>query len=180
MAEKINTPNKEEYPNNAGFVNQCLLLLGQSFDGLADRCMVEEAFSGDLTGGIEPTVNALKKAKESYIKICQEQVKSFNKQALASMDELVKSSGAIDMLRAAIEVGKVPSLEELPSRKIEFKNNVKRIPWLEIIKEIINAILTLLEEFLTIPGWLKKIITELLKIIDKIFGGMPHEDLSTQ
>src|SRR5689334_14055578 len=104
----------DNYSKNSS-INECIELLSKAFDALADRCNLEEAFSGDLTGGIKPTIQSLRSAKATYIKVCQEQAKSFNKQARIAVDEQVKAAGIIDLLNAAIAVGKVPLPEELPS-----------------------------------------------------------------
>jgi len=76
------------------------------------------------------------------------------------------------MLEAALAVPNTPTAGNLlTTRGIQLASGAIRIPWLEIIKEIANLLLDLLP----IGGVIKKILQELLKILDKIFGGMPHE-----
>jgi hypothetical protein len=171
MAEK--TTNQ----NLGNQISECVSLLDKAFDGLITRSLTEEPFSSDLTESVVPTINALKSAKQTYISHLREHVKVSGKEAKSMLDEHVKATGSIDMLNAAIAAGK-GTTEGAATKTIEFANGVKRIPWLELIKEIINLIIDILP--IPIPDWLKKVIQELLKIIDKIFGGMPHEDLATQ
>ncbi|MCC6462383.1 MAG: hypothetical protein IT260_18090 [Saprospiraceae bacterium] len=161
-------------------INTTLDLLDKAFDGLIARTELEEPFSGDLTEGIAPTLKSLRMAKASYIKTASEHVLKSGKEAVGTMNDLIKSSGINDLLEAAIVVGKPPMAEFQPTKTICFKNNVKRIPWLEIIKEIIDAALVILSGIFPIPGWLLNLIHEILNIIDKFLGGMPHEDLSTK
>lgn len=167
----------EKNTNNGSNMNECITLLDKAFDGLMTRALKEEPFSSDLTESIVPTINALKSSKETYINHLRDHVKVSGKEAKTALDEHIKASGAVEMLNAAISVGK-NAVEGVATKTIEFANGVRRIPWLEIIKEIINTIIDIIP--IPIPEWLKKIIKELLKIIDKIFGGMPHEDLSPQ
>jgi len=167
----------EKNLNTNSNIVECITLLDKAFDGLMTRALREEPFSSDLTESIAPTINALKSSKETYINHLREHVKISGKEAKIALDDHIKASGAVDMLNAAISVGK-SAIEGVATKTIEFANGVRRIPWLEIIKEIINTIIDILP--IPIPEWLKKIIKELLKIIDKIFGGMPHEDLAPQ
>ena len=154
---------------------QCADLLGQALEALVARAQTEEPFSPDLIGGVEPTLAALSKVRETYIGNVRSEIERSNPAARASMDDQIRSTGAIDLLNAAIAVSQIPSeSESLLVRDITLANGARRIPWLEIAKEVINMILDLLP----IPGLVKKIIKEILRILDKIFGGMPHEDHS--
>jgi hypothetical protein len=165
---------KPEDSKRAGaFTSECITLLDQSFDALIKRSESEEPFSADLTGSVEPVVRALRTAKATLVRSYQEQLGKMSAEALKSVDDQLRSAGSDDLLRSAIALGSVtPDLEN--ARVITMANGARRIPWLEIIKEILNLLIDIIP--LPLPGWLKKLIKELLKILDKIFGGMPHED----
>jgi DNA-directed RNA polymerase subunit F len=172
MADK-----KQSTPENnqraGAYTLECIGLLDQSFDALIRRSELEAPFSADLTGSIAPVVRALRTAKATLVRSYQDQIGKMSAEALKSIDEQLRSAGSDDLLRSAIALGDVtPDLEN--ARTIVMANGAKRIPWLEIIKEILNLLIDIIP--IPLPSWLKKLIKELLKILDKIFGGMPHED----
>lgn len=175
MAEKKQQANgtTPANPEPGGFTSECIALLDKSFDALIKRSELEEPFSADLTGGIEPALKALRTAKTTLIRSYQEQLSKTSVEARRAIDEQLRSAGSSDLLKTAIALGDVtPDLEN--ARTIVMANGARRIPWLEIIKEIINLLLDIIP--LPLPPWVKKLIRELLRILDKFFGGMPHED----
>ena len=172
MATKKQTTSGESQRAGA-FTSECITLMDQGFDALIRRSELEEPFSADLTGSVEPLVEALRTAKATLNRSYQEQISKMGAEVLKSVDEQLRSAGANDLLRSAIAIGSVtPDLEN--ARTIVMANGAKRIPWLEIIKEILNLLIDIIP--LPLPSWLKKLIKELLQILDKLFGGMPHED----
>jgi hypothetical protein len=157
---------------------ECVDLLDKVLKSLASRAATEEPFSADLTGGVEPLLRALGTIGETYITTVRDQIAASGPAARSALDEKLRSAGATDLLNAAIAVSATPSAADaLETSRITLDNGAVRIPWLEIVKEIINLILSLLPN---LPGWLTKLINEILKLIDKIFGGMPHEDHATR
>ncbi|HEY5122767.1 MAG TPA: hypothetical protein VIK14_03445 [Ignavibacteria bacterium] len=164
-----------EKPKSTGTgirITECVSLMDKAFDGLISRSMKEEAFSADLTESVVPVLNALKTVKGTYISHLQEQIKLSGPVALGALDEHVNISGAINMLKAAIAVGK-PLGEGAATKSLLLGTGEVVKPWLHIIKEIIELIINHLP--IPIPRWLKDTILELLDIIDKIFGGKKHD-----
>lgn len=177
MADESKQPKKEQAPvgrDNGNLGLECADLLGRALDSLIARARAEEPFSPDLAGGVEPTLQALNRVKETYLNTVREEVARSGREARAAIEDQVRSTGAIELLQAAIAVGQVPTeAESLTARGITLANGARRIPWLEIIKEVADLVFDILPG---VPPLLKRIIREILKIIDKIFGGMPHEE----
>lgn len=155
-------------------ISEFLDLYGQAIDALIARSKTEEAFSPDLAGSIEPTLRSLARTKETILKTVREEMAKVPTEGRAHFDETVQAVGGADLLRAGISAAQVPASEvAVSARTITMASGAKRIPWLEIIKEVLSVLLDLIPG---IPAFLKKLLAELLKIVDKIFGGMPHED----
>ena len=170
MAEKKG-PAK---PSGDGPMAEFLDLYGKAIDALVKRSKTEEVFSPDLAGSVEPTLESLARTKSSMIRTVQEEIAKAPSEAQAAFDEQVDSVGANHLLTAAIAAAQTPPADVAVSvRDITIANGARRIPWLEIVKEILNVLLDLIPG---IPDFLKKLLKELLKILDKLFGGMPHED----
>ena len=149
-------------------------LYGQAIDALIARSKTEEPFSPDLAGTIDPTLRSLGRTKDTMLRTVRDELSKSPAEGRAAFDEQVQSVGGADLLRAAIAAAQIPAADvAVSAREITMANGARRIPWLEIIKEILNVLLDLIPG---IPAFLKKLLKELLKILDKIFGGMPHED----
>jgi hypothetical protein len=160
-------------PGSGDLSQECIALFGQVLNTLADRILGETPFTPDLAGAIEPISRALRTVSETVASSASSHAKVSSDAARASLDEAFRTSGAREMLQAALAVAATPAAGNLlTTRSIQLASGARRIPWLEIIKEIANVLLDLLP----IGGVLKKILQELLRILDKIFGGMPHED----
>ena len=152
---------------------ECINLFGQLLGKLSERIQVETPFTPDLTGAIEPISRALRVVSETVVSSATNNARIASDVARASLDESFRGAGAREMLQAALAVANTPTGgNALTTRTIALSNGARRIPWLEIIKEISDVLLDLLP----IGGVIKKILKELLKILDKIFGGKPHED----
>ncbi len=149
-------------------------LYGKAIDSLIARAKTEEPFSPDLAGSIAPTLSSLARTKETMLNTVRDELAKAPAEGRTAFDSQVDAVGGADLLKAGIAAAQLPSAEMAVSvRDITMANGARRIPWLEIIKEILNVLLDLIPG---IPEFLKKLLKELLKIIDKIFGGMPHED----
>ena len=155
-------------------MTEFLELYGQAIDALISRCKTEEPFSPDLAGTIDPTLRSLGRTKDTILRTVRDEMSKSPVEGRAAFDEQVQSVGGSDLLRAAIAAGQVPTSDiAVSARTITMANGARRISWLEIIKEILGVLLDLIPG---IPAFLKKLLLELLKILDKIFGGIPHED----
>jgi hypothetical protein len=166
--------SKTPSPSRNSPMTEFMDLYGQAVDALIARCKTEEPFSADLAGTIDPTLRSLAQTKEAILRSVREELTKAPVESRAAFDEQVQAVGGSDLLRAGIAAAQLPSADVAASvRSITMANGAQRIPWLEIIKEILNILLDLIPG---IPAFLKKLLKELLKILDKIFGGMPHED----
>ena len=176
MAEK--TPSKRPTgTRSSGGMEDFLDLYGKAVDALIARSKTEEPFSADLAGTIEPTLRSLASTKETLLHSVREELAKAPKESRATFDEQVRAVGALDLLEAAIAAGQIPSADVSVSVKsISMPSGARRIPWLEIIKEILEVLLDLIP---IIPKFLKKLLKELLDILDKIFEGMRHQDNAT-
>lgn len=155
-------------------IAEFLDLYGQAIDALISRSKTEEAFSPDLAGSIEPTLRSLGRTKETILKTVRDDLTKVPVEGRAHFDETVQAVGAADLLRAGISAAQLPASDvAVSARTITMASGARRVPWLEIIKEILGVLLELIPG---IPAFLKRLLSELLKILDKIFGGMPHED----
>jgi hypothetical protein len=160
---------------NTSYVESCIDLFDQALAALEARCRVEEPFSADLSGVVAPTLQALGGVRRSYVSALRREAKEMSAEAAAASEERLRSSSAQELLQAAVAAGVVPTGTEAgPAAIVRMENGARRIPWLEIVKEILELLLELLP---FVPDFLKRILRELLKILDKIFGGIPHEDL---
>lgn len=152
--------------------HECVQMYARMLSMVADRMLVERPFTPDLAGAVEPMSRALRTVAETFTGAGEAQLAVSSEVSRAAMDEALAGSGARDLLLTAMAVGEVPRQRNaLATTDIKLASGQRRIPWLEIIKEIANIVLDLLPIF----GPLKNIIREILKILDKIFGGMPHE-----
>ena len=160
-------------PPSGGGAQECINLMGQVLQRVSERMLVEAPFTADLAGAIEPISRALRTVGETVTQTASAHLRISSDVSRAAMDEAFRAAGAHEMLEAAMAVAAIPEGgSALTARSIQLESGALRIPWLEIIKEILCALLNILP----ISGVLKKILQELLKILDKIFGGMPHED----
>lgn len=160
-------------PPSGGGAQECIDLIGQVLTRVSERMLVETPFTADLAGAIEPISRALRTVGETVTRSATAQLRISSDVSRAALDEAFRSAGAREMLEAAMAVAAVPEGgHALTARSIQLASGAMRIPWLEIIKEILCELLNILP----ISGLLKKILQLLLKILDKIFGGMPHED----
>jgi hypothetical protein len=150
-------------------------LYGKAVDALIARSKTQEPFTADLAATIEPTLRSLGSTKDTMLRAVRDELGKLPAEGRAALDGQIQSVGAIDLLHAAIAAGQIPAADVAASaRTITMSSGALRIPWLEIVKEILNLLLDLIKPL--IPSWLFAIVKELLRIIDKIFGGMPHED----
>lgn len=171
------TPSDKENRKSDGGAGEFALetaeLLSQALDALITRARTEEPFSPDLTGGLQPTLDALSKVRFTYLNSAKQEIGKLSPEARATIDDQIRAIGGVDLLHAAIAVSQLPSTSEaLLTRSVMLSSGARRVPWLEIAKEIINLLL----DFIPLPSILKSVIRELLKIIDKFLEGMPHED----
>jgi hypothetical protein len=165
---------KTPSPSKNSPMSEFMDLYGQAIDALIARSKTEEPFSADLAATIDPTLRSLGQTKDTLLRTVHDELSKTPAEGRAALDEQVQSVGGADLLRAGIAAAQVPTADvAVSARRITMYNGALRIPWLEIIKEILNVLLDLIPG---IPAFLKKLLKELLKLLDKIFGGMPHED----
>ncbi|MEM7048573.1 MAG: hypothetical protein AAF604_02890 [Acidobacteriota bacterium] len=156
------------------YLQDCVELLEQSLAGLERRSRVEDPFSADLAAAVGPTLDALGSVRQSYVTALRREIEEMTAEGRGALQEKLESTGSRDLLKAAVAATQVPTGADAgPAVSIRMENGARRIPWLELVKEIVGVLL----EFLPVGDLLKGVISELLKIIDKIFGGLPHEDL---
>lgn len=160
-------------PGGTGdLAHECVQMYARMLSLVADRMLVERPFTPDLAGAIEPMSQALRTVAETFTGAAEAQLAVSSEVSRAAIDETLSGAAVRDLLRTALAVGEVPRQRNaLATTDVRLATGQRRIPWLEIIKEIANVVLDLLP----IGGPLKGIIREILKILDKIFGGMPHE-----
>jgi len=155
-------------------MGEFLDLYGKAVEALIARSKTEEPFSADLAGSIDPTLRSLGRTTDTMLRTVRDELSKAPAEGRAAFDEQVQSVGAADLLQAGIAASQVPTADiAVSARTITMANGARRIPWLEIIKEILEVLLDLIPG---IPAFLKKLLKELLNIVDKIFGGMRHQD----
>lgn len=160
--------------SRVGGITDFLNLYGEAVDTLVSRLKTVEPFSPDLAGAIEPTLRSLVQTKNTMLLTVHDELSKSSPESHTAFNDQVQAVGAPDLLRAAIAAGHIPKAEALiATRTITMTTGALRIPWLEIIKEILSILLDMIPG---IPAFLIKLFKELLKILDKLFGGMPHED----
>ena len=157
-------------PNDV--MNESLDLLDQTFSRLVQRARIEEPFSPDLAEGVAPTLDALDTLRQTFVSAARGAVEGAGDDTLAAMSSRLESIGGVDLLRAASAFANPPA-DGAPAERIFMSSGAQRVPWLEIVKEIVGVILDFIPGIGAVLGG---VVKELLKIIDKIFGGMPHED----
>jgi hypothetical protein len=169
------TKKNSDSGGSPSYIDSCIDLFDQALGALEARSRVEEPFSADLSEVVAPTLKALGGVRRSYVAALRGEAKEMSAEAVAASEERLRSASAQELLQAALAAGQVPSGTEAgPASVVRMDNGARRIPWLEIIKEILELLLDLLP---FVPDFLKRVLRELLKILDKLFGGVPHEDL---
>ncbi len=146
-------------------------LMANALSALAVRARVQEPFTPDLQGAVEPIAKALETVTGTFAKTASAQLEVSSEAVRASADEALGSIGAPDLLQAAVAVGQVPSGGNVfRSTTVERRSGAVGIPWLELLKEIINLVI----KYIPGLGRLAGIISEILEFFDKIFGGQRH------
>lgn len=146
-------------------------LTAKAMSTMAVRSRVQEPFTPDLKGAIEPLATAVETLTETFKKTASAQLEIASEAARMASDEALAAVGAPDLLNAAIAVGQVPAGgHAFQTTTIERRSGARGIPWLEFIKEVIELIVGLIPGV----GRLVGIISEVLKLLDKIFGGQDH------
>ncbi len=146
-------------------------LMAKALSALAARARVQEPFTPDLQGAVEPITKALETVTGTFVRTANAQFEVSSEAVRASADEALGAIGAPDLLQAAAAVGQVPTGGNVfRSTTVERKSGAIGIPWLELIKEIINLVI----EYIPGLGRLAGIISEILEFFDKLFGGERH------
>jgi len=146
-------------------------LTAKALAALAARSRVQEPFSPDLQGAVEPLAKALESITTTFAQTATAQLEIASDAVRTSADEALGSIGAPHLLEAASAVGQIPSGgHAFQTTTVERGSGAIGIPWLEIIKEIISLVIS----FIPGLGKFAGVIEAILEILDKLFGGERH------
>ncbi|NEP18409.1 MAG: hypothetical protein F6J97_16150 [Leptolyngbya sp. SIO4C1] len=146
-------------------------LLLQTFTAMTDRLATESAFTPDLQPGIQPILAATRTNANTLNRVIQAQLNGVNEVTLMFLDQLFQNIGAENLLLSALNISQAPVGEQILNGTITLENGARKIPWLDIVKEIITIFVRANP---LIPSIWRSIIFELLRILDKYFEGQIH------